>query len=644
EHPRGVRLEADSENSDAIKAFVVAADLTENGRELSIGVMRDLLNLRVAKAYLRQVNLILPGAEHAETNEGVLQRFLLSVPRTGELAWTDLNPLLDRLEAQAGEGASPIINPSEQAFLHRILRGRISDGAAERRTQGFQDDLRAYAGRTGTVSLLPELQAALETYMDRASHPSLHFDREVFETALNPSASPEGAAPLVREHLSAFLKSLGLPSGDNGSSTPTATVEGVANLSFLGYLAHFRENHPLRWQGQLIEDPALLERLVADRLVDAPSLTPHRERVLTQMRRLLTEYNRRTPPLRILEIAAQGAHPQDPLVDHPLNRIYDETLEGLERHGEEIFSPHSRRLIYTSLSDLRETLAHGEHPSSERIEQSFRQGLRRLEEAGIVFDPALHSDHLKLLNHLVERSHRSIESVERLAASLGDFVRSRDYHSGLDSAPDFSREMARIFRRHLASALLDAEPVDLPSAIAAEIQGRFGPFPTIREDLIRGLKIIYHEGLQDFRDRYEQLLSSFEMSREEAVQHGNRERFRNDLVGLASEVLPNLNDFSDLLRRAEDLEVLLSLLPNGPQMSLAERVHQAEGHLSMQNVLSPRTASMTSRPPATVETKTPPVPPALPSSRPPPPLGISRVLAGRILPSLLQRLPESLPG
>src|SRR4029453_327420 len=140
------------------------------------------------------------------------------------------------------------------------------------------------------------------------------------------------------------------------------------------------------------------------------------------------------------------------------------------------------------------------------------------------------------------------------------------------------------------------------------------PFPTIREDLVRGLKIIYHESLQGFRDEYDQLSTGLEMSWEDARGQGDSRQFRQNVLGLASEIFPDLKDFPDLIRRAEDLEVLLSLLPNPPVVSFSERLRTAEGEMSLQDMLRSNPGAMSSRPPSPIKTE----PPSPRSETPPP--------------------------
>jgi hypothetical protein len=72
--------------------------------------------------------LLLPGEKYQDSNRALLARTLEGLPRNTqnpEISWNDLMEISDRLDLQAEEWSAPFIQPSEQAVLHRIIRGDL---------------------------------------------------------------------------------------------------------------------------------------------------------------------------------------------------------------------------------------------------------------------------------------------------------------------------------------------------------------------------------------------------------------------------------------------------------------------------------------------------------------------------------------
>jgi hypothetical protein len=238
-------------------------------------MLRDLLHIRLVKAELASQNLFLVGDRNREINQALLLSALDSLPRfteNPEIGWADLIGVSERFDQRSEEWSAPYLQPSEQAVLHRIIRGRLHQAGEERRIAFWKEDLRHFLIRRHSASLAPVLEEILEAYLLRVPHPFQDLDNEALSEVVGPvqAREGEGSAAVLRDSLLQFMASVGLPGEGVPPSTTPLSREGFSQSVFATYLKRFREIHSFRGQGALTLDENLLDRVLNDRLAEPP--------------------------------------------------------------------------------------------------------------------------------------------------------------------------------------------------------------------------------------------------------------------------------------------------------------------------------------------------------------------------------------
>ncbi len=585
EQASGVKLDAYPQISNLVHAYVVASDLVENGQSLDRSTLREILKLRVVKEVFRRENLILPGLENRGLNRDLLKSYLASTPLS-----MDAEELLNRfelLEWQAAQWRGIILDPSTEATIHRITRGSPVRSAAERRQLRWGEELHAFVHRRQIAALGLALQEVFSRYLHMVEDPFLNFHPERLEDALTPLQNMEGptVAVEVRNSLLEFMRGLGLPTAKNAEgTTPELTVKGLATSALATYLRRYGALHPLKLHDQVVLDPALIEQVVEDRLVDFPQLAAHQDRVVRALTELLEDYNRRSPPLRVIELAAPEHLEREPFPEGSLVRWWSEAQE---RQGHRVAS----RVILAAVAEGGERLWLPDPPSTAELEQIYHRAEQRLSLLGLMPDSSESATAVHAFGHFVTALRARRKSLLGLETLLPDFIRSRKFHSGLEASAELGSEMAAVYRAYLDSALRETNPLALREAILGVLGERFSAYPTIREDVIRGMRGVLWEWLESVEVTYRQIAEALAMSLEEATGGSRVEKFWGDLLGLTMGIDSGLAQPHDLRQRLLDLEYLFDLMRRAPTEKLSERLETALREIEAKHVKSKSAAS-----------------------------------------------------
>ncbi|MFO1518329.1 MAG: helix-turn-helix transcriptional regulator [bacterium] len=660
EQSGGVRWLPDPQSPGRLKGFVVAADLLRRAQALSPSVVRDLISIRLLESHLRESNLLLSGEANAESNRRILDRALSEIPRTGENpehSWGELMSLYERLEKESQGEAEPLIHPGEQAVLHRVTRGKLSQTALERRLFFWQEDLQHFALAHQIGALAPSLEAALNGYLEKVPHPYQRFDDAHFQSVIRNVENSHGReqAREVGERLKVFMKTMGLPTETNGASVAPLTLEGFSNSTFANYLTRYREHHPLRWQGAITEDGALLDRIIEDRLADFPHLAPQKDRIRSELGRLIEEYNRREPPLRIYEISGS----ETGVFSHsPLETLFETAFSRWVESRGGASSNISPRWIYAALRELEPSLRRGEIPTEESSIVALHRARERFSRLGITesTDEGLHGD---FLASFLPSLRLSLAAVDRLSLQVAPFIEAKRFCSGLDHPLRMAQDMTEIFRNQFRRALFQPAVPALKETILGQVRERFEAYASIQEDVVRGMSALYGETISHFRNRYSLLQEALNLSRELNLESGNAESFWADFLSLASQENPSLKTREDLIQSTEDLETLFSLLSgdfsspvsNHVRETLREMEENRARESLREDTLEAASPAEPPPPDPVPEVDCMPdisiaVKPANLSSRPPapittpPPLDIASVLEAPVPADRLERYPE----
>src|SRR5262249_39816951 len=151
--------------------------------------------------------------------------------------------------------------------------------------------------------------------------PFKRFEGVAFAKALEACVGAHSSAPEqeVRNHLTTFMKSLGLPTElpPPGPTYPIS-AEALAEAVFARYLDWFVTEHPLRFHERLVEDPTLIDRVIDERLVDYPELAHEGAKVRDHLLKLIEDYNERPHPLRIHPLPVHPRTFEEPFVPNLL--------------------------------------------------------------------------------------------------------------------------------------------------------------------------------------------------------------------------------------------------------------------------------------------------------------------------------------
>ncbi|GEM_PF-3996128 len=573
EHVQGLRFITDA-HATTLKAYVVAADLLEKGGGLESAFLSQALHYRIARRHLEQTGVLLPGAEHAESNQGILNAYLAQQGLEGEAAEAFLAEY-ERLEEACSDWKGSIIDPSENAILHRITQGKLSQPGSERRKIAWQGDLETFTARHALGEISVHLNWVFERYLERVSQPYRQFDEASLDDLIRQSTEgevdPAALASRLKPSLLQFMKLLGLATENTGASAIPISAEGFANAAFATYIQRFQEIHSLRSKGALIADETLIDRVLEDRLVDFAHLASQKTVLAARLKTLILNYNARQPLLKVYEIARTGDLPEP--FGSQLSKLYESTLERFRRAHPE--SAPSSRLMFMALSELRIRLSESEIPALPEISGALAHALENLSRVGIVFETVGEKDAL-FLRELCETLSTRLGSLQRLGALIPAFVARERFQSGLAPSPALGEEVLRIYRRHSRSALLDSEALSLHQAIAQEVSPRFGAYSEIEADVIRGIQALYHEMLKSMQQRYAQLEESLELSLMDARDHKNKNRFIASLRDFSAKLDSPPDQLVAFKQQAEDLEALLELSSMLPAQRLSERLAEAE--------------------------------------------------------------------
>gem|GEM_PF-4181938 len=581
DQPRGLRIEADPNDAKRLKAYVVAADLMEfspeppahlndtDQRSLFQAERRgEILKLRLLKAALREVSLWLPGDEHSEANRKILENSFQGME--GRAPSPEAFEQFHDLENKAPDWRPMAIHLSRDAILHRIFRGR-PEAVVERRRFQWEEDLRRYIEREEILPAPAQaLEAAFRTYADETAHPFKKFNQEAFTKSLLDLPPPLAQ---VRDHLIAFMKSLGLPTErppENGTLRPSA--ESLAQSVFANYLEWFAREHPLRLRQRIVPDEALMDKILNERLIDFSELSGDRQKIRDHVTRLIDEYNGRPHPLSIRELPVEPGAEAEPYRVRPLAQFYHSIQERFlaEHPGSE--STLSERLFYGAFRNLRDAFAMGQMPSKGELRVAIDLAAQRLEILGEAPSRSVRAVVFEFLEQATAELHQSVVGVDRLSSGALFFVASKNYQSGLEKTQTLGSDLKDIFHHHALSALLDMEPLPLEITILQVIGERFGPYDKIRAEVVRDLRIIHHEFLGHLREQYGQLEEAFTEALKEAKEHKSAETFWGDFAALASVVEGSIKDRMLLEDRIADLERFLGLMHHPPVLDLSDKI------------------------------------------------------------------------
>jgi len=571
---RGVSFQAGRPRS--LTAHAVAADLLERGKHLDSATLANLLKLRIAIAYLRHQGLLVNQESHAEQNRALLLANLAQQGIEGAQA-SELLEAYKKMEAACLDWQGAVIDPSENAILHRITRGKLSRPASEARALHWRSDLEDFSRRQSLLDIHYYLARAFEAYAQAVEQPYREFDEGKLEDAIRNAANgEENRAEIearLRQPLLRFMELLGLATRKPPAGQAPLSPESFARAAFATYVQRFQALHALRSKGALIADAALLDRVMEDRLADFPHLGSQKPAISRRLQDLIVDYNGRSPLLRVYEIAKAEEAQQEPF-EAQAPRLLDAALQGFaaERPGRKL---PSSRLLLIAFAHLRPLLGGSKMPSETDLAEALAHANRQAARLGLAAEP-FDAEASRILAGLCAETLNRLESLERLAAWIPPFVARERFQSGLDEAPKLGQDLAEIYRKHARSMLLDPTPGSLRGIIAEKISERFEPYAEIQEDVLRGLHALYHEMLRSMRDRYSSLATGLELAALEAREHKSRNLFAASLRRSASEVDPALDSIEALKRHAKDLETLFELGRAALPPKLSEKIEEAE--------------------------------------------------------------------
>ncbi len=380
------------------------------------------------------------------------------------------------------------------------------------------------------------------------------------------------------------------PPAKAGESAPGLSLESFAEAAFAGYLDWFTARDFVRLHDRhLVEDPALMAAVIAERLRYHHRFVEQKEEVTQQMRRLIAEYNARPDAIRVRILADDPRAQEEPFRSR-LGSWDPSVLFPFFKEAPGVDPAEWTRLYFAGLAILRGQMVTGLR--SKRGEPFLGIGKPRLPVRGQISlalevarqrmeaidggSPQLNT--LLLVDYLesgCREIQQELEAFSRLAPLVHGFIQSRRYHSGVENNALLAAELERIFRLHTASVLVDLESMKLHEAISMVLGERFLPYEKIRGEVIGDLRLVYREALDHLVEHYRELEQDFNDALAEAKQHRDVSRLWEDFGVLASVHHPKLADPGRLRERIADLENFLDLLVDRPPLDLSGRL-QAE--------------------------------------------------------------------